>query len=208
MINSILGFEYVFDLRFFQKIFLVSILGLYFRILIYQIVKESWIKSKSQNLLFILLPAIGMVITSSISNNIALSLGMVGALSIVRFRTPVKNPFELIVYFFLITLGIVMSVDESTAINFSIYIGILFLIFKFLIRENNLSFDSDKYFLSITTTEDLDVNPSNFKFLHKSYNNDEFLYRASSNKNDNLYDLLDSFNKEKIISYSIDENYN
>ena len=149
-----------------------------------------------------------MVITSSISNNIALSLGMVGALSIVRFRTPVKNPFELIVYFFLITLGIVMSVDESTAINFSIYIGILFLIFKFLIRENSLSFDSDKYFLSITTTEDLDVNPLNFKFLHKSYNNDEFLYRASSNKNDNLYDLLDSFNQEKIISYSIDENYN
>ena len=44
-------------------------------------------------------------------NNIALSLGMIGALSIVRFRNPVKSPFELVMFFALLTLGISISVD-------------------------------------------------------------------------------------------------
>ena len=52
------------------------------------------------------LPIITYVITNTISNNIALSLGMIGALSIVRFRHPVKSPLELVIYFALITVGI------------------------------------------------------------------------------------------------------
>ena len=47
---------------------------------------------------------------------------MVGALSIVRFRTPVKNPSELISYFMLITLGIVVNVNQNYAVNFSLYL--------------------------------------------------------------------------------------
>ena len=46
---------------------------------------------------------------------------MVGALSIVRFRTPVKNPFELVSYFILITVGIVVNVDKNIAFNFVIF---------------------------------------------------------------------------------------
>ena len=53
-----------------------------------------------------------------ISSSIALSLGMVGALSIVRFRTPVKNPIELVMYFLLITMGIVTNVDPNLTLNF------------------------------------------------------------------------------------------
>jgi hypothetical protein len=71
---------------------------------------------------FAILPAVAFVITSIISSNIALSLGMVGALSIVRFRTPVKNPSELISYFMLITLGIVVNVNQNYAVNFSLYL--------------------------------------------------------------------------------------
>ena len=67
----------------------------------------------------------GYMITSVISNNIALSLGMVGALSIVRFRTPVKNPSELVIYFILITLGIVVNVNGNLAINFVLFITII-----------------------------------------------------------------------------------
>jgi len=56
------------------------------------------------------LPIITYVITNVISGNIALSLGMVGALSIVRFRNPVRSPLELSVYFGAITMGISASV--------------------------------------------------------------------------------------------------
>jgi len=67
---------------------------------------QSWAKSYSQTISFFLLPIITFIITKTISGNIALSLGMIGALSIVRFRHPVKSALELIIYFDLITLGI------------------------------------------------------------------------------------------------------
>ena len=60
---------------------------------------------------YILLPNIALIITSVIKDDIALSLGMIGALSIVRFRNPVKSPFELVMFFGLLTLGIVASVS-------------------------------------------------------------------------------------------------
>ena len=60
---------------------------------------QRWAKSFSNITTFCLLPLIGLVITTVISGNIALSLGMVGALSIIRFRHPVKSPLELSIYF-------------------------------------------------------------------------------------------------------------
>ena len=61
--------------------------------------KQLWSQTYHYNLTFSLLPAITMVITTLIAGNIALSLGMIGALSIVRFRNPVKSPFELVMFF-------------------------------------------------------------------------------------------------------------
>ena len=52
---------------------------------------------------YVLLPVISLVISSIIKDDIALSLGMIGALSIVRFRNPVKSPFELVMFFALVT---------------------------------------------------------------------------------------------------------
>ncbi|RLA76920.1 MAG: DUF4956 domain-containing protein [Epsilonproteobacteria bacterium] len=57
--------------------------------------------------------AITMVITliiMTISGNLVLSLGMVGALSIVRFRTPIKDPVDLVFIFWAITVGIANGV--------------------------------------------------------------------------------------------------
>ena len=68
-------------------------------------------KTYHHSLSLLLLPVTTFVITKAISGNIALSLGMIGALSIVRFRNPVKNPFELVIFFCSITLGIASGVD-------------------------------------------------------------------------------------------------
>ena len=72
---------------------------------------QSWIKTFAHTATIIFLPIITYIITTVISGNIALSLGMVGALSIVRFRNPVKSPFELTIYFTSITMGIAASVS-------------------------------------------------------------------------------------------------
>ena len=54
------------------------------------IVGQNWAYGYHHLVTYILLPNIAYVITSVIANNIALSLGMIGALSIIRFRNP-KN---------------------------------------------------------------------------------------------------------------------
>ena len=67
---------------------------------------QRWSQTFHMSVTFLLLPVITYVITSVIQNNIALSLGMVGALSIVRFRTPIKEPEELVYLFLAIALGL------------------------------------------------------------------------------------------------------
>ena len=72
---------------------------------------QTWIRTKAHTTTILVLPIITYVITNVISGNIALSLGMVGALSIVRFRNPVRSPLELSVYFGSITMGIAAGVS-------------------------------------------------------------------------------------------------
>lgn len=96
-----------------DKIIAVSLLfgfGLLFRFLL-QAFGQVWIKTKAHTTTIIILPIITYVITNVIAGNIALSLGMVGALSIVRFRNPVRSPLELATYFGAITMGIAASVS-------------------------------------------------------------------------------------------------
>jgi len=57
---------------------------------------QRWANTYHHLASYILLPVIGYFITIVIKGDLALSLGMIGALSIVRFRNPVKNPFELL----------------------------------------------------------------------------------------------------------------
>ena len=136
------GFDYIFDLNYFKLALFSGLSGLYLRFLIHFINSENWVKTYSQFSTFVFLPLTGYVITSAISNNIALSLGMVGALSIVRFRTPVKNPSELIMYFILITLGIVTNVDPSKTVTFLFLITLSSIgleIYKFITKKFDLA---------------------------------------------------------------------
>ena len=134
------GFDYILIFIISDWLLLSGLSGLYLRFLIHFINSENWVKTYSQFSTFIFLPLTGYVITSAISNNIALSLGMVGALSIVRFRTPVKNPSELIMYFILITLGIVTNVDPSKTVTFLLLISLASVgleIYKYITKNGS-----------------------------------------------------------------------
>lgn len=74
---------------------------------------QQWVRTISQGATLLLLPCITYVITSVIARDISLALGMVGALSIVRFRNPVRSPLELVAYFGCIGLGICASVSVT-----------------------------------------------------------------------------------------------
>ena len=99
-----------------ESIALLLFGGLSFRFAL-TLTGQNWAKTYQQTVAFLVLPFITYVITKTISGNIALSLGMIGAMSIVRCRNPVKSPLELIMFFALITLGMFLWVGVQSQVN-------------------------------------------------------------------------------------------
>ena len=109
--------------------------------------------------------AIAMVVTMVImiiSGNLILSLGMVGALSIVRFRTPIKDPVDLVFIFWAIAIGIGNGVSYfSITIIGSIIMTIT--IFALTRRE-----DEDPPYLLVLQIEKETNEPEALEFIRKS----------------------------------------
>lgn len=85
---------------------LASVLIAFFIYLSYMLSHEGSIYSKKFNVSLMALTSITTAVMIVIGNNIALSLGMVGALSIVRFRTAIKDSRDTIYIFWAIVVGI------------------------------------------------------------------------------------------------------
>ena len=165
---------------------------------------QMWAKSFAQTVSFFILPIITFIITKTIYGNIALSLGMIGALSIVRFRHPVKSALELIIYFDLITIGIAASVKNEYAIILGILTAVILVLLKLI---NNYRIKSNKSsFYNISFSEGIEFNQleivssskvgiieenENLKSIVFDQENNEYLYRmAFDNK-----ETLNSFKK-------------
>tara|TARA_B100000963_G_scaffold361948_1_gene401157 strand:+ start:10113 stop:10748 length:636 start_codon:yes stop_codon:yes gene_type:complete len=99
---------------------------------------NAYLRHYNNLVLSCILPVITISITKAISTNLILSLGMIGALSIVRYRTPVKSTFELGMLFFLITIGICTIVDFRLTFGLTLFINFLLIIFNFILKKNNL----------------------------------------------------------------------
>lgn len=75
--------------------------------LIYKIVNKNSFFDRSFHLSLFALAVVTAAIILTIQSNVVVSLGMVGALSIVRFRTAIKNPMDLVFLFWSISVGII-----------------------------------------------------------------------------------------------------
>lgn len=93
---------------------------------------------------FILLTVTTMFIITVVKSSLALSLGLVGALSIIRFRTAIKEPEELTYIFLCIAIGLGLGADQRiiTIIAFLIVILIIYIkhFFHRSVRNQNLYF--------------------------------------------------------------------
>lgn len=90
------------------NIVLAAVLG-FFIFLSYAISHRGTIYSRKFNASLVILAVLTGTVMTVIGNNIALSLGMVGALSIVRFRTAIKEPVEIVFLFWSLAVGIVIG---------------------------------------------------------------------------------------------------
>ncbi|MGI5894834.1 MAG: DUF4956 domain-containing protein [Candidatus Merdivicinus sp.] len=103
-------------------------------LLIFFVYKKSYtgvMYSASFGITLIALTMITTLIIMAVVSNVVLSLGMVGALSIVRFRTAIKEPMDIAFLFWSIAAGIVLAAGMiPLAVFGSILIGIVLLIFS------------------------------------------------------------------------------
>ena len=102
----------------------------------YRISHSGAVYSARFNVSLVMLTMVTTLVMNVIGNNIALSLGMVGALSIVRFRTAIKDPRDTAYIFWCIAVGICCGVSEYliAAIGSAVIFGLM-LIFGF-VRSN------------------------------------------------------------------------
>ena len=82
------------------------LLGLYIYV-VYRFLTKKTFYSKSFNISLVLMSMITAAIILTVQSSVVISLGMVGALSIVRFRTAVKDPMDLAFLFWSISVGII-----------------------------------------------------------------------------------------------------
>ena len=143
---------------------------------------------------FILLTLIITIIITVVKSSLALSLGLVGALSIVRFRTPIKDPEELIFLFICIALGLGLGAFQFWHTT----IGFIFLILVILIWSKfNNKVNQNNFFLSINE-ENFDVQ----NFIDKSANIFEIIILKKIEENDNQKEIIFSMRLKKNVSFN------
>ena len=173
---------------------------------------QAWARSHAQTVAFMILPVITYIITKTISGNIALSLGMIGALSIVRFRHPVKSALELIMYFDLITIGIATSVRTKWAIQLVLATVIIIFMVK-LVQKLSNKFGSSFYNMSFSegnTSNTLEISSkTRIDIIEKSdhlvnfindLDNNEFTYRMVFNNKEELRNFKSKIDKQNKIN--------
>lgn len=101
-----------------------------FIFLVYKKTYQGVMYSSSFGTTLVALTMITTVVILAVTSNVVLSLGMVGALSIVRFRTAIKEPLDIAFLFWSIAIGIVLAAGLiPLAVIGSVLIGVILLVF-------------------------------------------------------------------------------
>ena len=212
--ESFLNFKELLNHPYFQPYLVKSIFLLVGGFTIRQslvIVGQRWANTYHHLGTYLLLPNIAQLITSVIKDDIALSLGMIGALSIVRFRNPVKSPFELVMFFALMSIGIISSV--SLALSVLLLFFVLLVIFGIKIADEiskrfkknifQFSFGDGNmlYTLEIDSSEPMDdfINKKSLIHFFKDNKNKIYSYRLVFKNREDLIIFQQSTKEDKRI---------
>ena len=111
---------------------IAACVGLYIYF-VYRLMSQKTFYSKSFNISLVALTMLTAAIILAIQSSVVISLGMVGALSIVRFRTAIKNPMDLVYLFWAISAGIVCGTGLfELVLIVSLFVTIAVVVLEFL----------------------------------------------------------------------------
>ncbi len=186
-----------------SSVIITMCVALLFSFIIYFVYKftcDNVIYSKKFNVTMALMTMVTAAVIMSMQANVVVSLGMVGALSIVRFRTAIKEPKDLLFLFWSITNGIIIGAGiYSIAFVLAIILTIALLVFERL-PGNKIPY------LLVATLDNLDaeekitnvLKENKIKYRVKSKN-------VSSNSTDVIYELSNNKIEELIKDISKDK---
>jgi hypothetical protein len=182
---------------------------------IYKRTYQGVLYQRSFNISLVLASVVTSLVIMTISGNLILSLGMVGALSIVRFRTPVKDSMDLIFLFWAISTGIANGVGYF---NISLVGSILISLFL-IILTGTKSKSSDAFLVvvqinsAISDSEILNKIRSGVdkyslksKVLSKEFTEVTLEVRISNNATEFLNHIkaMDGVNRLTLVAYDQD----
>lgn len=168
--------------------------------------------SKPFNTSLVLLAILTTFVILAVTSNVVLSLGMVGALSIVRFRTAIKDPLDLVFLFWSIGVGIILGAGLYPLA----YIGSLFItavLLAFTVRKETespyiLMLDLENEQAEVSTEETLIRHFGNIRIKSKTLSDGqlEVIYEIKLKGSDTAF--LNEINAVKGVKHSSLVSYN
>lgn len=180
-----------------QTILLVLVISFIIAMIIYLTYKHTFsgvLYNDRFNISLVMITVITTMVMAVIGSNISVSLGMVGALSIVRFRTAIKDPRDTAFIFWCIVVGLACGTQNYyIALIGSLFISLILFLFKKYLRTDN------KYIL-VVRGNNLDIEK--IESIIKD-NVDDFMCKGKYNNNEEyelIYDIKFSLkNKNRDI---------
>lgn len=163
----------------FITLLTASVLALYI-FFMYQHITKKTFYSKNFNISLAGVTVITSAIILTIQSNIVISLGMVGALSIVRFRTAIKDPMDLMFLFWAISIGIICGAKlPEFAILLSIFLTIgVFILNKIPLKKAPM--------ILIVNASNIDIEEKILEIVNKNVTS---YHVKSRNISSNLFDI-------------------
>lgn len=211
-----LQFDFANALDTLTPVILALLFSYVMGVFIYLIYKQTFrgvVYRKSFAITLSAMTILTTMITLAISSNIALSLGMVGALSIVRYRTAIKDPYDILFLFWAVASGITIGAE----LHYLAFVGMLIVLLMLFTINRNV--DNNVYILIVhyngeEISDELRriLRGNRLQIKSKTVRNDEVelaaeivVKRDNFSFMDNIKDLA-SVNDVAIIQYSGDYN--
>ena len=191
---------------------IVAILAIY-EFFVYRFVSHRSFYNKSFNITIAILPFFISAIILCLQSNLVITLGTIGALAIIRFRTSVKDPVDMLYLLWSVFIGIICGCQLfEVGILTSVVVTIVLIVLE------HINFGKKSFVLIVRSEEDVEEDLTNIfkarkishKFKSRNYSSKgydyaiELTYKNIKELNNKL-SLNEKINKYSIIEYDADD---
>ena len=199
--------ESVTTVTIISVLFMVSVLAIY-EFFVYRFVSHRSFYNKSFNITVAILPYFISTIILCLQSNIVITLGTIGALAIIRFRTAVKDPVDMLYLLWSVFIGIICGCQLfEVGVLTSVFVTLALLILE------HINFGHKSFVLILRSSEDTENDLTDlfkskkirYKIKSRNYTSKGFDYAIEFTYK-NIKELTEELsNNERISKYSVIE---